>query len=44
VQLIILKSIHETFADIDWQRVTEAINEKGYAMVSQFLPVGIGHK
>jgi hypothetical protein len=44
VQLIILKSIHEMFADIDWQRVTEAINEKGYAMVSQFLPVGIGHK
>src|ERR671911_1169178 len=32
-----MKSIHEKIADIDWQRVTEEINEKGYAIVSQFL-------
>ncbi len=38
VQLIIMKSIYEKIADIDWQRVTEEINEKGYAIVSQFLP------
>jgi hypothetical protein len=33
-----MKSIYEKIADIDWQRVTEEINEKGYAIVSQFLP------
>jgi hypothetical protein len=38
VQLIIMKSIHEKIEDIDWQRVTEEVNEKGYAMMSQFLP------
>lgn len=33
-----MKSIHEKIADIDWQRATEEINEKGYTIVSQFLP------
>ena len=33
-----MKGIHEKIEDIDWQRVTEEINEKGYAIVSQFLP------
>src|SRR5919106_2756697 len=32
-----MKSIYEKIADIDWQRVTDEINEKGYAIVSQFL-------
>jgi uncharacterized protein len=36
--LIITKNIHKKIEDFDWQRVTEEINEKGYAIVSQFLP------
>jgi hypothetical protein len=34
-----MKHVHEKVAEIDWQRVTEEMNEKGYAIVSQFLPV-----
>jgi hypothetical protein len=34
-----MKNVHEKVAATDWQRVTEEINEKGYAIVSQFLPV-----
>jgi uncharacterized protein len=30
--------ISEKISDIDWQRVTEEMNEKGYALVLQFLP------
>ena len=33
-----MKSIHEKIAGIDWQRATEEINEKGYAIVLEFLP------
>jgi uncharacterized protein len=33
-----MKSIHRKIADIDWQRVAEEINEKGYATESQFSP------
>ncbi|PWU81420.1 MAG: prolyl 4-hydroxylase subunit alpha [Candidatus Nitrosopolaris wilkensis] len=29
----------EEISGIDWQRVTEELNEKGYALVSRFLPV-----
>jgi uncharacterized protein len=32
-----MKSIHEKIAEVDWQRVIDEINEKGYAIVSQFL-------
>jgi hypothetical protein len=32
------KVISEKISGIDWQRVTEEVNEKGYALVSQFLP------
>jgi hypothetical protein len=32
------KVISEKIAGIDWQRVTEEMNEKGYALVLQFLP------
>jgi hypothetical protein len=34
-----MENIHDEIADIDWQTVTEEINEKGYALVSRFLPV-----
>ena len=37
--MITMKSMHEKIAATDWQRVIEEINEKGYVMVSQFLPV-----
>ena len=30
--------ISEKISGIDWQRVTEEMNEKGYALVLQFLP------
>ena len=30
--------ISEKISDIDWQRITEEMNEKGYALVLQFLP------
>ena len=33
-----MKSIHQKIEDIGWQRVAEEINEKGYAIVPQFLP------
>jgi hypothetical protein len=34
-----MKNMQERIADIDWQQtVTEEINEKGYALVSRFLP------
>lgn len=32
------KVILEKISSIDWQRVTEEVNEKGYALVLQFLP------
>ena len=32
------KVISEKISSIDWQRVTEDVNEKGYALVLQFLP------
>ena len=32
------KVISEKISSIDWQRVTEEVNEKGYALVLQFLP------
>ncbi|MFZ0897193.1 MAG: 2OG-Fe(II) oxygenase [Candidatus Nitrosopolaris sp.] len=32
------KAILEKISSIDWQRVTEEVNEKGYALVLQFLP------
>jgi hypothetical protein len=32
------KVISEKISSIDWQRVTEEVNEKGYALVFQFLP------
>jgi len=32
------KVISDKISGIDWQRVTEEVNEKGYALVSQFLP------
>jgi hypothetical protein len=32
------KVISEKISGIDWQRVTEDVNEKGYALVLQFLP------
>ena len=32
------KVISEKISGIDWQRVTEEVNEKGYALVLQFLP------
>jgi hypothetical protein len=35
-----MKNVQEKIADIDWQQtVTEEINERGYALVSRFLPV-----
>lgn len=34
-----MKSLQERIVDIDWQAVTESMNEKGYAAVSQFLPI-----
>jgi hypothetical protein len=34
-----LKNIQKKITDIGWQQmVTEEINEKGYALVSRFLP------
>jgi uncharacterized protein len=33
-----LNIISEKISGIDWQRVTEEMNEKGYALVLQFLP------
>ena len=30
--------ISETISGIDWQRITEDMNERGYALVLQFLP------
>ena len=35
----ISRVISEEISGIDWQRVTEEPNEKGYALVSRFLPV-----
>ena len=32
------ETIEEKISDTDWQSATEKINEKGYALVSQFLP------
>jgi hypothetical protein len=32
-----MKSLHERIVDIDWQAVTESMNEKGYAAVLQCL-------
>lgn len=32
------KVISDKISGIDWQRVTEEVNEKGYALVLQFLP------
>jgi uncharacterized protein len=32
------KVISEKISGIDWQRVTEEVNDKGYALVLQFLP------
>ncbi|MFY9870781.1 MAG: hypothetical protein WAK17_13775 [Candidatus Nitrosopolaris sp.] len=32
------KDILEKIPSIDWQRVTEEMNEKGYALVSGLLP------
>jgi hypothetical protein len=35
-----VNNIQEKIADIDWQQtVTEEMNEKGYSLVSRFLPV-----
>jgi hypothetical protein len=34
-----MENVHEKIAATDWQRAIEEINEKGYALVSQFLPV-----
>ena len=34
-----MKNIQEEIADIGWQTVTDGMNEKGYALVSRFLPV-----
>ncbi|MGC1929321.1 MAG: hypothetical protein WA667_10135 [Candidatus Nitrosopolaris sp.] len=36
--LDINKAISEKISGVDWQRITEEMNEKGYAMVLQFLP------
>ena len=33
-----MKNTHDKIAEIDWQRVTGELNQKGYAMVPQFLP------
>ena len=35
----ISRVISEEISGIDWQRVAEELNEKGYALVSRFLPV-----
>jgi hypothetical protein len=29
-----MKNVHENLAEINWQRVTEEMNEKGYASVT----------
>jgi penicillin V acylase-like amidase (Ntn superfamily) len=34
-----MKNMQEEIADIGWQTVTDGMNEKGYALVSRFLPV-----
>jgi hypothetical protein len=31
------KNIHERISDVDWQKVGEELNEKGYSLISQFL-------
>src|SRR6476469_3103906 len=31
------KSIHKKVSTIDWQKVNEELNEKGYSLISQFL-------
>ena len=33
-----MKTTHDKIAEIDWQRVTGELNQKGYAIVPQFLP------
>ena len=33
-----MKNTHDKIAEIDWQRVTDELNQKGYAIVPQFLP------
>jgi uncharacterized protein len=33
-----MKNTHDMIAEIDWQRVTGELNQKGYAIVPQFLP------
>jgi hypothetical protein len=34
-----MKDLQQRITDIDWQAVTENMNEKGYSGVSQFLPI-----
>jgi uncharacterized protein len=34
-----MKNMHKNIADIDWLTITEEMNEKGYALVTKFLPV-----
>jgi uncharacterized protein len=34
----VMKNIYEKIADVGWQTVTGEMNEKGYALVSRFLP------
>lgn len=31
------ENIHERISDVDWQKVREELNEKGYSLISQFL-------
>ena len=33
-----MKNTHDKIAEIDWQRVTGELNQKGYAILPQFLP------
>ena len=33
-----MKNTHDKIAEIDWQRATGELNQKGYAIVPQFLP------
>ena len=33
-----MKNTHDKIAEIDWQRVTGELNQKGYTIVPQFLP------
>ena len=38
MKVVTMKNMHEKIASTDWQRITGEINNKGYAIVSQFLP------